>query len=398
MKSMDAEYVGEINRDVAPASPNEFKAPELGSLKVWPPVVLAPMAGITNIPFRTLCRRFGAGLYVSEMITARALLERNAKTLHLAGFDPEEKPRSLQLYAVDPNIVGEVVRWLVEEDQVDHIDLNFGCPVRKVTRRGGGAAVPVKPRLLAAIARAAVKSAGDIPVTLKFRIGIDDHLQTHLEAGRVAEAEGCAAVALHARTAAQMYDGEARWEAIAELVDVVKSIPVFGNGDIWEAFDALRMMRSTGCAGVVVGRGCLGRPWLFRDLADVFAGRQPQNPPPFGEVASIMLEHARLLCEWSGENRGMRDFRKHSTWYTKGFPDSARMRHKLIQIESLQQLADILGEGDALAPFPAGAMRIPRGKRGGRRRVVLPDGYLDDLQDTTPPMEDAASLDAVSGG
>ena len=398
MKSMDAEYVGEINRDVAPASPNEFKAPKLGSLKVWPPVVLAPMAGITNIPFRTLCRRFGAGLYVSEMITARALLERNAKTLHLAGFDPEEKPRSLQLYAVDPNIVGEVVRWLVEEDQVDHIDLNFGCPVRKVTRRGGGAAVPVKPRLLAAIAREAVKNAGDIPVTLKFRIGIDDHLQTHLEAGRVAEAEGCAAVALHARTAAQMYDGEARWEAIAELVDVVKSIPVFGNGDIWEAFDALRMMRSTGCAGVVVGRGCLGRPWLFRDLADVFAGRQPQNPPAFGEVASIMLEHARLLCEWSGESRGMRDFRKHSTWYTKGFPDSARMRHKLIQIESLQQLADILGEGDALAPFPAGAMRIPRGKRGGRRRVVLPDGYLDDLQDTTPPMEDAASLDAVSGG
>ena len=398
MKSMDAEYVGEINRDVAPASPNEFKAPKLGSLKVWPPVVLAPMAGITNIPFRTLCRRFGAGLYVSEMITARALLERNAKTLHLAGFDPEEKPRSLQLYAVDPNIVGEVVRWLVEEDQVDHIDLNFGCPVRKVTRRGGGAAVPVKPRLLAAIAREAVKNAGDIPVTLKFRIGIDDHLQTHLEAGRVAEAEGCAAVALHARTAAQMYDGEARWEAIAELVDVVKSIPVFGNGDIWEAFDALRMMRSTGCAGVVVGRGCLGRPWLFRDLADVFAGRQPHNPPAFGEVASIMLEHARLLCEWSGESRGMRDFRKHSTWYTKGFPDSARMRHKLIQIESLQQLADILGEGDALAPFPAGAMRIPRGKRGGRRRVVLPDGYLDDLQDTTPPMEDAASLDAVSGG
>ena len=398
MKSMDADYVGEINRDVAPASPNEFKAPKLGSLEVWPPVVLAPMAGITNIPFRTLCRRFGAGLYVSEMITARALLERNAKTLHLAGFDPEEKPRSLQLYAVDPDIVGEVVRWLVVEDQVDHIDLNFGCPVRKVTRRGGGAAVPVKPRLLAAIARAAVKNAGDIPVTLKFRIGIDDHLQTHLEAGRVAEAEGCAAVALHARTAAQMYDGEARWEAIAELVDVVKSIPVFGNGDIWEAFDALRMMRSTGCAGVVVGRGCLGRPWLFRDLADVFAGRQPQNPPPFGEVASIMLEHARLLCEWSGESRGMRDFRKHSTWYTKGFPDSARMRHKLIQIETLQQLADILGEGNALEPFPAGAMRIPRGKRGGRRKVVLPDGYLDNLQDTTPPMEDAASLDAVSGG
>ena len=395
---MDDQYIGDINRGVAPAGPDEFKVPKLGAIEVWPPVVLAPMAGITNIPFRTLCRRFGAGLYVSEMITARALLERNPKTLHLAGFDPEEKPRSLQLYAVDPEVVGEVVRWLVGEDQVDHIDLNFGCPVRKVTRRGGGAAVPVKPRLLAAIAKEAVRSAGSVPITLKFRIGIDDNLQTHLEAGRVAEGEGCAAVALHARTAAQMYDGEARWEAIAELVDVVKSIPVFGNGDIWEAFDALRMMRSTGCDGVVVGRGCLGRPWLFRDLSDVFAGRNPENPPSFGEVVRIMLEHAALLCEWSGERRGMRDFRKHSTWYTKGFPDSARMRKELIQIETLVQLTEILSAGDASEPFPAGAMRLPRGKRGGRRRVVLPDGYLDDLQDPSPPTEDAAALEAVSGG
>ncbi len=388
--------MGEINRGVPPARPGEFSAPSVGPLRIWPPIVLAPMAGITNYPFRKLCRRFGAGLYVSEMITARALVERNTRTLKLAGFNPQEQPRSLQLYSVDPHYLGEAVKWLVAEDLVDHIDLNFGCPVRKVTRRGGGAAVPVKPRLLAAIVRSAVRNAGAVPVTIKFRIGIDDQLVTHLEAGRVAQEEGCAAVALHARTASQMYDGEARWEAIAELKAAVTHIPVFGNGDIWEAWDALRMMRTTGCDGVVVGRGCLGRPWLFRDLADVFDGRQPQNPPNFGEVSEIMQEHARLLCEWFDTRIGIRSFRKHATWYTKGFPESAQMRAKLIRIESLRELEKVLAEGDPEAPFPPSVMRVPRGKTGGRRRVVLPEGYLDDLEDATPPSAEA-ELD-ISGG
>ncbi|MFP6662230.1 MAG: tRNA dihydrouridine synthase DusB [Myxococcota bacterium] len=395
---MDRQYIGAPNRDVPPARPGEFEAPQIGPLRIWPPVVLAPMAGITNPPYRGLCRSFGAGLYVSEMITARALLERNARTLRLAGFLPEETPRSLQLYAVDPAVLGEVVAWLVGEDQVDHIDLNFGCPVRKVTRRGGGAAVPVKPRLLAAIVRAAVQNAGSVPVTLKFRIGIDAGLHTHLEAGRIAEGEGCAAVSLHARTAQQMYAGEADWSAIRELVAAVSTIPVFGNGDIWEGWDALRMMRETGCAGVVVGRGCLGRPWLFRDLADVFDGREPSNPPHFGEVATIMLDHAARLCAWQGDHRGIRDFRKHATWYTKGFPDSARMREQLIRVESLAELRQILEAADATCPFPASAMRVPRGKSGGQRRVVLPDGYLDDLNDETPPVADANKWQAVSGG
>jgi nifR3 family TIM-barrel protein len=406
---VDACYVGEINRGVPPAGPGEFPAPSVGPLQIWPPVVLAPMAGITNFPFRMLCRRFGAGLYVSEMITARALVERNARTLKLAGFNPQEQPRSLQLYSVDPHYLGEAVKWLVEEDWVDHIDLNFGCPVRKVTRRGGGAAVPVKPRLLASIVRAAVRNAGAVPVTIKFRIGIHDQLITHLDAGRVAQEEGCASVALHARTASQMYDGEARWEAIGELKAAVTHIPVFGNGDIWEAWDALRMMRSTGCDGVVVGRGCLGRPWLFRDLADVFEGRQPQNPPCFGEIVEVMLEHAKTLCEWFDDQGGdslrgrrgsgsvgMRSFRKHATWYTKGFPQSAQMRAKLIRVESLRELEKVLAEGDPLAHFPPQVMRVPRGKTGGRRKVVLPEGYLDDLEDATPPCAEA-ELD-ISGG
>jgi nifR3 family TIM-barrel protein len=382
---MDPAYVSDLNRDVRPARPGEFAAVPIGPILADPPVVLAPMAGITNAPFRRLCRRFGAGLYVSEMITARALVERNAKTLRLAEFDPDESPRSLQLYGVDPHYVAEAVRLLTGEDRIDHLDMNFGCPVRKVTRRGGGAAIPAKPRLLEQIVRAAVRAAGSVPVTIKFRMGIDDDWLTFLEAGRIAEAEGCRAVALHARTAAQLYDGEADWRAIAELKQAVTSIPVFGNGDIWEAWDALRMMRETGCDGVVVGRGCLGRPWLFRDLAAVFAGKEPENPPNFGLVMQTMREHARLLCEWAGPRHGIRDFRKHATWYTKGFPGSTKMRDRLIRIESLEELDAILAEGNPELAFPRIAMRARRGKKGGRQRVVLPEGFRNDLQDATPP-------------
>jgi len=388
--------IGEINRGVAPALPGEFPAVSLGDLRLEIPVILAPMAGITNTPFRTLCREFGAGLYVSEMITARALVERNQRTLKLASFGPDETPRSLQLYGVDPRYVGEAVAFLVGEGMIDHLDMNFGCPVRKVTRKGGGAAIPAKPRLLANIVRAAVKHAGDIPVTIKFRIGINDDVPTFLDSGRVAEDEGCAAVALHARTAAQLYDGEADWDKIARLKEAVTSIPVFGNGDIWEAWDALRMMRETGCDGVVVGRGCLGRPWLFRDLADVFSGRQPQMPPRLGGVIEIMMRHASLLAEWQGEHWGLRAFRKQATWYTKGFPQSARLRGELIRVSSLDDLASVLAQANPEFEFPATALRVPRGKKSGRQTVALPDGYLDDRLDDTPPVP-AAEGD-FSGG
>jgi nifR3 family TIM-barrel protein len=354
------------------------------------------MAGVTNAPFRTLCRRFGAGLYVSEMITARALLEGHARTLKLAGFDPDESPRSLQLYGVDPRTVGEAVAWLVGEGRIDHLDLNFGCPVPKVTRRGGGAAIPLKPGLLRAIVRQAVRHAGAVPVTMKFRIGIDEGLHTFLDAGRIAEEEGCAAVALHARTAAQLYDGEARWDAIGELKQAVRTLPVLGNGDVWEAFDALRMMRSTGCDGVVVGRGCLGRPWLFRDLADVFAGREPAPPPSFHEVGQVMIEHAELLAKWVEEAQAMRMFRKHAAWYTKGFPHSARLRDRLVTLESLEELREICAGFDPGLPFPAAALRVPRGKRGGMQRVALPPGYLEQRDDPTPPCDEAE--DPISGG
>lgn len=386
----------EVNRDVRAAAPGEFPALRIGELRVDPPVVLAPMAGVTNAPFRALCRRFGAALYVSEMVTARALVEGDPKTLRLASFAPDEKPRSLQLYGVDPTVVGEAVAGLVGEGRVDHLDLNFGCPVRKVTRRGGGAALPLKRGLLRGIVRSAVRAAGGVPVTVKFRMGVSDRLQTYLDTGRIAEEEGAAAVALHARTAEQLYDGEADWEAIAALKRAVATIPVLGNGDVWEGWDALRMMRATGCDGVVVGRGCLGRPWLFRDLAEVFAGREPTPPPDLGAVADLMLEHAEQLAQWCGERKGLRAFRKHATWYTKGFAGSTRLRERLNQVSTLAGLREELAGVDRSEPFPASALRVPRGKHGGRQRVVLPEGYLDSLHDDAPP--EAAAEDPVSGG
>jgi nifR3 family TIM-barrel protein len=394
---MDAIYRSPQNRDVAPAAPGEIAPLRIGRLAVWPPVVLAPMAGVTNPPFRTLCRRYGAGLYVSEMITARALVEGNRKTLLLASFGAEEATRSLQLYGVDPRYVGEAVHLLVGEGRVDHLDMNFGCPVRKVTSKGGGAAIPLKPRLLRNIVRAAVQAAGPVPVTLKFRIGTDESHPTFLEAGRIAQEEGCAAVGLHARTAAQLYDGDARWEAIAELKRAVTRIPVLGNGDVWEAEDALRMMRTTGCDGVIVGRGCLGRPWLFRDLADLFEGRVPQNPPSLGGAVDVMLEHARLLAAWLGdEAAAMRAFRKHSSWYTKCFPGSAPLRQRLMRVLQVDELREVLAGVDRSLPYPPEAMRVPRGKTGGTQKVALPEGYLDHLDDDTVPGPGAEA--AESGG
>ncbi|HEU4321441.1 MAG TPA: tRNA dihydrouridine synthase DusB [Acidimicrobiia bacterium] len=367
----------------------------IGNLHVDPPVVLAPMAGVTNAPFRRLCREFGAGLYVSEMIGARGLVERNEKTMALARFDPDEIPRSIQLYGTDPASLGGAVRMLVAEQGIDHIDMNFGCPMGKVTRHGGGAALPWKRDLFRSIVRAAVSNSGDVPVTVKFRKGIDDDHLTFIETGLIAEEEGAASVALHARTARQLYSGDADWEAIAQLKGAVTSIPVLGNGDIWTADDAVRMMDVTGCDGVVVGRGCLGRPWLFRDLADVFASRPVQAPPNLGEVGSVMIRHARLLVDHFGDPFGINLFRKHPSWYLKGFPVGPVLRDAFSRVSSLSELEDLVGKLDADVPFPEQANHMVRGHSHGPRPVRLPHGFLDD--------RDGAQLDreaeeVVSGG
>jgi nifR3 family TIM-barrel protein len=394
-----------VERAASPAAAGEFQPLRLGpSLAVWPPVVLAPMAGVTNYPFRKLCREFGAGLYVSEMITARGWLSGNALTRLLASSAPDEHPRSVQVYGSDPRDVGEFVRALVDEG-VDHVDMNFGCPVPKVTRRGGGSAIPAKPRLLARIVRAAVSSAGRVPVTIKVRKGLDERTPTALDAGRVAEEQGAAAIGLHARTAAQLYAGAADWDAIGELKRAV-GIPVLGNGDVWECWDALAMMRRTGCDGVIVGRGCLGRPWLFGELAAVFDGHPPPEPPRFGAVAAIMRRHAEQLCEFFGPRTGIHQMRKWCAWYTKGFAGSAQVRAELARVQSLAELEELVARLDPNEPFPRAALRAVRGKAGrAQARVQLPHGYLDDRLDDTPPpttTQGASELEAweeaLSGG
>jgi nifR3 family TIM-barrel protein len=367
----------------------------IGPIALASPVVLAPMAGVTNVAFRTLCReleqaRVGtvSGLYVCEMVTARALLERHPVTMHMTAFSADESPRSLQLYSVDPAITYAAVKMIADEGLADHVDMNFGCPVPKVTRRGGGAALPFKRRLFGQIVGAAVRATAgtDVPVTVKFRIGIDDAHHTHLDAGRIAESEGAAAVALHARTAAQRYSGTADWEQIAQLKQQVQTIPVLGNGDIFEASDALTMMAVTGCDGVVIGRGCLGRPWLFAELSAAFTDRPSPTPPNLGEVANIIRRHGELLIAHFGEDKGMRDIRKHIGWYLHGFPAGSELRRALALVKTRDELDALLGKLDATAPFPT-AVTGPRGRQGSPARVALPDGWLADSDDCTVPAE-----------
>ncbi len=372
-----------------------YKQLKIGPINVDMPVILAPMAGVTNSPFRRLCRQFGAGLYVSEMISARALVEQNAKTHRLADFAPDEDPRSLQLAVVDPDIAYKAVFLLVENDRVDHIDLNFGCPVRKVTRNGGGGALPYKRNLFQAIVENAVKAAGDVPVTVKMRIGIDEDTHTYLDSGKIAEDAGVAAVALHGRTVEQLYCPSARWETITKLKEHVTSIPVLGNGDIWVAQDALDMMAETGCDGVVIGRGCLGRPWLFGQLAAAFRGEEIPAPPNTTEVGQIMFRHATELVEWFGEHKGIREFRKHTTWYLKGYPAGGEIRGRLNQIDTLEQLQELIAEipeGD----LPPENYSNKRGHTRGPQKVVLPEGWLEDPFDNLVANPEGDS--AASGG
>jgi nifR3 family TIM-barrel protein len=386
--------VGAVTAAVAPVL-------RVGSLAVSPPVVLAPMAGITNAPFRRLCREHigSGGLFVSEMITARGLAERNEKTLRMARFADDEPVRSIQLYGTEPRSMGEAARFLVGDERADHIDLNFGCPVAKVTRKGGGAALPVHRALFRDIVRAAVHGAGGVPVTVKLRVGVDDGLTTFLDAGRVARDEGAAAVSLHARTAAQHYAGRADWRRIAELRAALPDVPVLGNGDIWQAADAMRMVAETGCDGVVVGRGCLGRPWLFGDLARAFAGEPVPPAPRLADIVAVLRRHALLLADWLTEPVAVRDVRKHVGWYLQGYPVGSDVRRRLTATATIAALDDELTALATAHPDMAvvdGADAQPRGKTSGPISVSLPDGWLATADDPAPVVAD--DLAAVSGG
>jgi len=369
-----------------------------GDHQIDPPVVLAPMAGITNAPFRMLCREQGAGLFVSEMVTARALIERRPETLRMIEPGKGEWPRSVQLYSVDPHTMRAAVTMLGKENLVDHIDMNFGCPVPKVTRKGGGAALPYKRNLFSAIVGAAVEAAKPfgIQVTVKMRIGIDSDHHTYLEAAKSAADLGVAWVALHARTAAQMYEGKSDWSAITQLVEHLKptGVPVLGNGDIWSGADGVEMVRQTGCAGVVVGRGCLGRPWLFSDLVSAFNGGTERTLPTLHQVREVMFRHGELIVDYfESEDRGCRDLRKHMAWYLKGFRVHRELRREFGLIESLSHFRTLLNQLDE-QPYPIEVGEKPRGRTSHGRPVTLPDRWLDD------PNEMAAIEleDAFSGG
>ncbi|MDP4756281.1 MAG: tRNA dihydrouridine synthase DusB [Aquiluna sp.] len=379
-----------------------------GSHKISVPVVLAPMAGITNTAYRRLCREYGGGLYVSEMITSRALVERTPESMRLITHHESEEIRSIQLYGVDPKTISEAVTMLVAEDRADHIDLNFGCPVPKVTRKGGGAALPWKSDLFESIVRAAVDAAGEVPVTVKMRKGIDDEHLTFLDAGKAARDAGVTAVALHGRTAEQYYSGQADWDAIAQLREALPDVQVLGNGDIWSAADAVQMMKQTGVDGVVVGRGCLGRPWLFADLEKAvtkyLAGEDHLDidyaMPTLGEVAEGFLRHLELLIEFfDEEGRASRDIRKHVAWYFKGYPVGGEFRASLAQVESLEHARDLLGTLDADVAFPGEEAEGPRGRLGSVKSCALPENWLQsrELSDEHRSSLNLAEL-SVSGG
>ena len=367
----------------------------IGRLQLATPVVLAPMAGVTNRAFRRLCRRHGASLLVSEMVNARGLVEDSTRSEDLTAFDTDETTRSLQLYGTDAAIIGEAVRILVGRG-VDHIDLNFGGPVRKVTRHGGGAAVPARPRLVEAIVAAAVDGGGGIPITVKMRMGIDEERLTFVPAAHAAVDAGASAVALHARTAAQLYSGTARWDAITELVAELPGTPVLGNGDIWTATDAQEMLRQTDCAGVVIGRGCLGNPWLFRDLGAAFAGEPIPEPPTLGEVCDTIIEHADLLAEHHGHDRAVLAIRKHVGWYLGGYAVGGWNRRALMQSATLVELGSRLADFDRDLVLPLENRGISRGTRKGPQEVTLPHGWMN-AHSASPPVDRAAEL-TVSGG
>ncbi len=378
----------------------------IGPISVDVPVVLAPMAGITNTAFRRLCREYGAGLYVSEMITSRALVERTPASMRLISHHESETTRSIQLYGVDPTTVGEAARMLAAEGLADHIDLNFGCPVPKVTRKGGGAALPWKTDLFRDIIESAVVGAGPLPVTVKMRKGIDsDHL-TFIEAGKIAAGSGVASIALHGRTASEFYSGVADWNAIGELKAAISDVPVLGNGDIWSGDDAIRMVEQTGVDGVVVGRGCLGRPWLFSDLTSAFRARTGEIDsvshvqPNLGQVAVAIRRHTELLVEFfDSEERACRDIRKHIAWYFKGYSVGSELRSQLALVQSLAHMDDLLGQLDGSLPYPGRDAEGPRGRAGTPKRCALPDRWLESrtLDTAERSLVAEAEIDASGG-
>ena len=320
---------------------NERKKLVIGSVVLDTPVVLAPMAGVTDLPFRVLCREQGCGLVCTEMVSAKAVHYNNKNSAPLLAVDDRERPVSLQLFGSEPELLGEIAARL-EPGPYDIIDFNMGCPVPKVVNNHEGSSLMREPKLAGEILRAMVRAVKK-PVTVKIRKGFTEAESNAVEIAKIAEDAGAAAIAVHGRTREQYYSGKADWEIIRRVKEAV-SIPVIGNGDIFTAGDAERMFRETGCDGVMAARGARGNPWLFRDIRFLLeSGRIPERPT-VAEVREMILRHGKMLADFKGEAMAMREMRKHVAWYTAGCPHSASLREAVNRVETLAQLEELLAE------------------------------------------------------
>jgi nifR3 family TIM-barrel protein len=318
---------------------NKIQPLSIGGVTLPNNLILGPMAGVTDLPFRLLCKEQGAGLLCMEMVSAKAILYKNKNTEALLTIEQAERPVSLQLFGSDPDIMAEIAKQ-IEERPFDILDINMGCPVPKIVNNGEGSALMKNPKLAGEIIR---KTANAIqkPVTVKIRKGFDDDHVNAVEMAKIAEASGAAAVAVHGRTREQFYSGKADWDIIRQVKEAV-SIPVIGNGDLRTAEDVIAMQEQTGCDGFMIARGAQGNPWIFRQILHYFETGEPLARPDVKEVAEMILRHARMMLAYKGEYTGMREIRKHAAWYTAGYPNSAQFRARINEVESYAELEKLL--------------------------------------------------------
>lgn len=316
-----------------------IKPLKIGSVTLPNNLILAPMAGVTDLPFRLLCKEQGVGLLCMEMVSAKAILYKNRNTESLLEIDPRENPVSLQLFGSDPEIISKIAHQ-IEDKPFDILDLNMGCPVPKIVNNGEGSALMKNPKLAGEIIRETVKAI-DKPVTVKIRKGFDDEHINAVEMAKIAEDAGAAAVAVHGRTREQFYSGRADWDIIRQVKEAV-SIPVIGNGDLLTAEDVIAMEAQTGCDGFMIARGAQGNPWIFRQILHYFETGEHLTKPTLEEVTQMILRHARMMLEFKGEYIGIREIRKHAAWYTAGYPNSARLRVAINNVESFEALEELL--------------------------------------------------------
>ena len=314
---------------------NKITPLQIGNVTLENNLILAPMAGVTDLPFRLLCKEKGAGLLCMEMVSAKAILYKNKNTQALLEIDPRENPVSLQLFGSDPDIISQIAHE-IEERPFDILDINMGCPVPKIVNNGEGSALMKNPVLAGKIIEKTVKAIQK-PVTVKIRKGFDDEHVNAVEMARVAQESGAAAVAVHGRTREQYYSGKADWDIIRQVKEAV-SIPVIGNGDLLTAEDVIAMKEQTGCDGFMIGRGAQGNPWIFEQILHYFRTGEKLPKPSAEEVTDMILRHAKMMLEFKGEYTGIREIRKHAAWYTAGYPNSAKLRVAINAVESYEEL------------------------------------------------------------